>query len=59
MKKILIIIALAVVLVVTGSTFAATYTTATATIGVSAPTSDFATVTAEKLTALARTILLL
>ena len=56
MKKILIIIALAVVLVVTGSTFAATYTTATATIGVSAPTSDFATVTAENVSALAPTV---
>ena len=55
MKK-LLIIALVVLTVVTGSTFAATYTTATATIGVTAPTSDFATVTAENLTALAPTV---
>ena len=55
MKK-LLIIALVALLVVTGGTFAATYTTATATIGVTAPTSDFAEVTAENLTALAPTV---
>ena len=55
MKK-LLIIALAVVLVVTGGVFAYTYTTATATISVSAPTSDYAEVTAENVTALAPTI---
>jgi len=41
-----IIIALAALLVVTGGMFAYTFTTATATIGVTAPTSDFANVTA-------------
>ncbi|MFC1932544.1 hypothetical protein ACFLXU_02795 [Chloroflexota bacterium] len=46
MKKLLLIIALVTVLVVSGGLFASTYTTATATIGVTAPTSDFATVTA-------------
>ena len=55
MKK-LLIIALVAVLVVSGGMFAATYTTATATIGVTAPTSDFAEVTAENLTALAPTV---
>ena len=55
MKKILII-ALVAVLVVTGGMFAATFTTATATIGVTAPTSDFAEVTAENVTALAPTV---
>lgn len=45
MKKILLI-GLVVLLLVTGGTFATTYTTATATISVTAPTSDFATVTA-------------
>jgi len=54
MKKFLII-ALAAVLVVSGGTFAATYTTATATISVSAATSDYAEVT-ENVTALAPTI---
>ena len=52
MKK-LLIIALVAVLAVSGGMFAATYTTATATIGVTAPTSDFAEVTAENVTALA------
>ena len=55
MKK-LLIIAIVAVLVVTGGTFASTYTTATATIGVTAIESDFATVTAENLTALAPTV---
>lgn len=55
MKK-LLIIALVAVLLVSGGMFAATYTTATATIGVTAPTSDFAEVTAENLTALAPTV---
>ncbi|MEE9365259.1 MAG: hypothetical protein V3W44_01100 [Dehalococcoidales bacterium] len=45
MKKILIIALIALV-VVTGGMFAYTFTTATATIGVVAPTSDFANVTA-------------
>ena len=45
MKKILLI-ALVLLLVVTGGMFAYTFTTATATIGVVAPTSDFANVTA-------------
>ncbi len=45
MKKILII-ALIALAVVTGGMFAYTFTTATATIGVTAPTSDFANVTA-------------
>ena len=45
MKKILLISVLAL-LVVTGGMFAYTFTTATATIGVSAPASDFANVTA-------------
>jgi len=45
MKRLLIIV-LAAVLVITGATFAATYTTATATISVNAPTSDFAEVSA-------------
>ncbi len=45
MKKILII-ALIALAVVTGGAFAYTFTTATATIGVSAPTSDFANITA-------------
>ena len=44
MKKILII-ALIALAVVTGGMFAYTFTTATATIGVVAPTSDFATIT--------------
>lgn len=50
MKKILII-GLVALLVVTGGMFAATFTTATATIGVTAPTSDFATITAGNITA--------
>jgi len=45
MKKILII-ALIALAVVTGGMFAYTFTTATATIGVTAPTSDFANITA-------------
>ena len=45
MKKILLI-ALAALLVVTGGMFAYAFTTATATIGVTAPTSDFANITA-------------
>ncbi|HEY51716.1 MAG TPA: hypothetical protein G4O20_07945 [Dehalococcoidia bacterium] len=45
MKKILLI-ALVALVVVTGGMFAYTFTTATATIGVTAPTSDFANVTA-------------
>ena len=52
MKK-LLIIGLAALLLVTGSMFAYTFTTATATIGVNAPTSDFAEVTAANATALA------
>ncbi len=55
MKK-LLIIGLVAVMLVTGGMFASTYTTATATIGVTAPTSDFAEVTAENLTALAPTV---
>ncbi len=55
MKKFLII-ALIAVLVISGGTFAATYTTATATISVAAATSDFAEVTAEDVSALAPTI---
>ncbi|MFC1903268.1 hypothetical protein ACFLXJ_06425 [Chloroflexota bacterium] len=50
MKK-FVIIALAALLIVTGGMFAFTFTTATTTIGVSAPTSDFATVTAGNVTA--------
>ncbi|MFC1915937.1 hypothetical protein ACFLW4_04505 [Chloroflexota bacterium] len=50
MRKILII-ALVALLVVTGSMFAYTFTTATATIGVTAPTSDFATITTGNVTA--------
>jgi len=45
MKKILLI-AIVALLVVTGGAFAYTFTTATATIGVTAPTSDFANITA-------------
>jgi len=57
MKKPLIIALAAVLLaLVTGGLFATTYTTATATIGVTAPTSDFATVTAENVTSLAPTV---
>ncbi len=44
MKKILII-ALIALAVITSGTFAYTFTTATATIAVNAPTSDFATIT--------------
>lgn len=55
MKKFLII-GLVAVMLVSGGMFATTYTTATATIGVTAPTSDFATVTAENVTALAPTV---
>jgi len=51
--KKLLIIALAVILVVTGGVFAYTFTTATATIGVNAIESDFAEVTAANVTALA------
>lgn len=54
MKK-LLIIGLVAVLMVTGGMFASTYTTATATIGVTAVESDFATVTAN-LTAGAPTV---
>jgi len=54
MKK-LLIIGLVAVMLVTGGMFAATYTTATATIGVTAVESDFATVTAN-LTAGAPTV---
>lgn len=54
MKK-LLIIGLVAILMVTGGMFAATYTTATATIGVTAVESDFATVTAN-LTATAPTV---
>ncbi len=50
MRKFLII-SLIAALVVTGGLFAFTFTTATATIGVVAPTSDFATVTADNITA--------
>lgn len=50
MKKI-IVIALLAALLVTGGVFAYAFTTATATIGVSTPTSDFATVTAGSVTA--------
>ena len=45
MKKILLI-ALVALPVITGGMFAYTFTTATATIGVAAPTSDFANITA-------------
>ena len=45
MKKILLI-SLVALLVITGGMFAYTFTTATATIGVAAPTSDFANITA-------------
>ena len=55
MKK-LLIIAVAVVLAVTGGVFATTYTSATATIGVTAVQSDFAAVTAANVTALAPTV---
>jgi hypothetical protein len=55
MKK-LVIIALAALLLVTGGTFASTWTTATATISVTAPTSDFATVTAANVSSLAPTV---
>ena len=54
-KRILIIIAVVAALVITGGTYAATYTTASATIGVTAVESDFATVTAN-LTATAPTV---
>ena len=50
MKRILII-ALVALLVVTGGMFAYTFTTATATIGVTAPTSDFAEISAGTVTA--------
>lgn len=55
MKKFLII-GLVTVLLVSGGTFASTFTSATATISVGAPTADFAEVTAENLTALAPTV---
>jgi len=54
MKK-LLVIAIAAVLVVTGGVFASTYTTATATIGVTAIESDFAVAT-ENLTVGAPTV---
>lgn len=54
MKK-LLIIGLVAVLMVTGGVFAATYTTATATIGVTAVESDFAAAAAN-LTVLAPTV---
>jgi hypothetical protein len=44
--KRILIIALVTLLAVTGGLFAYTFTTATATIGVAAPTSDFANITA-------------
>ena len=44
-------IALVALVAVTGGMYAYTFTTATATIGVTAPTSDFATVTAGNVTA--------
>ena len=47
---------LVAVLLVTGGTFASTYTTATATISVSAPSSDFASITAANVTGLAPTV---
>ncbi len=50
MKRMLLV-ALLVVLVVTGGVFAYTFTTATATIGVTAPTSDFASINASSVTA--------
>lgn len=46
MKRFLTI-ALVIALLVTGGLFIYTYTTATATIAVAAPTSDFATITAD------------
>jgi len=46
-----LLIALVALVVVTGGTFAYTFTTATATIGVTAPTSDFATVISGNATA--------
>jgi len=54
-KKILLI-ALVALFVVTGGMFAYTFTTATATIGVSAPASDFANITANSTVALAPTV---
>jgi hypothetical protein len=54
MKK-LLVIAIVAVLVVTGGVFASTYTTATATIGVTAIESDFAVAT-ENLTVGAPTV---
>lgn len=54
MKK-LLIIGLVAILMVTGGVFAATYTTATATIGVTAVESDFAAAAAN-LTVLAPTV---
>lgn len=50
MKK-LLLVALVAVLLATGGMFAYTFTTATATIGVTAPASDFASVTAGSPTA--------
>lgn len=55
MKRALIMGLLAL-LVVTGGMFAYTFTTATATIGVTAPSSDFAEVTAANVTTLAPTV---
>ncbi len=55
MKRFLIL-GLIALLTVTGGMFAYTFTTATATIGVVAPTSDFATVEAANVTGLAPTV---
>ncbi len=55
MKRFLIL-GLIALMMVTGGMFAYTFTTATATIGVVAPSSDFATVTAEDVTGLAPTV---
>ncbi len=54
-KKLLVII-IGVVLIITGGGYASTWITATASIGVSAASADFAAVTAEDLTDLAPTV---
>ena len=56
MKRLILIIALVVLTAVTSSSFAATHTIASTSIGVTALTSDFAAVTAENLTELAPTV---
>ncbi len=55
MKKFIIIV-IAVVLIITGGGYASTSIVTSASVGVTAPSSDFATVTAEDLSGLAPTV---